>query len=61
MHTISLINGRSPSPEPIYSHDGKRLNMREVRVRKRLEDNRHTLIQEALKLNPTYKPPVDYK
>ncbi|XP_019855951.1 PREDICTED: splicing factor 1-like isoform X1 [Amphimedon queenslandica] len=52
---------RSPSPEPVYSHDGKRLNVREVRVRKKLEDSRHSLIQEALKLNPTYKPPVDYR
>ena len=52
---------RSPSPEPIYSHDGKRLNTREVRVRKRLEDERHDCIQQALKLNPEYKPPADYK
>lgn len=52
---------RSPSPEPIYSHDGKRLNTREVRVRKKLEDDRHDLIQEATKLNPEYKPPADYK
>lgn len=54
-------SSRSPSPEPIYSHDGKRLNTREVRVRKKLEDDRHDLIQEATKLNPEYKPPADYK
>lgn len=52
---------RSPSPEPIYSHDGKRLNTREVRVRKRLEDERHDLVQKAMSLNPEYKPPADYK
>ena len=52
---------RSPSPEPIYSHDGKRLNTREVRTRKRLEDRRHDLIQEAITLNPEYRPPTDYK
>ena len=52
---------RSPSPEPIYSHDGKRLNTREVRVRKKLEDERHDLIQKAVKSNPGYKPPADYK
>eukprot|EP00731_Ephydatia_muelleri_P010361 Em0005g947a len=51
----------SPSPEPIYSHDGKRLNTREVRVRKKLEDERHDLIQKAVKSNPGYKPPADYK
>jgi len=52
---------RSPSPEPIYSYDGKRLNTREVRVKKRLEDERHKLILEALTINPEYKPPADYK
>ena len=52
---------RSPSPEPIYSHDGKRLNTREVRVRKRLEDERHDLVQQAVKLSAEYKPPADYK
>ena len=52
---------RSPSPEPIYSHDGKRLNTREVRVRKKLEDERHELVQQAINLNPEYRPPVDYK
>jgi len=52
---------RSPSPEPIYSHDGKRLNTREVRVRKRLEEERHELVQQAIKLSAEYKPPADYK
>lgn len=52
---------RSPSPEPIYSHDGKRLNTREVRVRKKLEDERHDLVQKATVLNSDYKPPADYK
>ncbi len=54
-------HARSPSPEPIYSHDGKRLNTREVRVRKRLEDERHDLVQKAIQLNAEYKPPADYK
>ena len=52
---------RSPSPEPIYSTDGKRLNTREIRVRKRLEDERHELVQEMLTINAEYKPPADYK
>ena len=52
---------RSPSPEPIYTSDGKRFNTREVRVRKRLEDERHDYIQAALMINPDYKPPMDYK
>lgn len=52
---------RSPSPEPIYNTEGKRLNTREFRVRKKLEEERHNLIQEALTLNEDYKPPADYK
>ncbi|XP_072031537.1 uncharacterized protein [Amphiura filiformis] len=52
---------RSPSPEPVYNHEGKRLNTREYRTRKKLEEERHTKIQEALTENPEYKPPADYK
>ncbi|XP_046673760.1 splicing factor 1-like isoform X1 [Homalodisca vitripennis] len=52
---------RSPSPEPIYGSDGKRLNTREYRTRKRLEEERHTLIQKMIKINPDFKPPADYK
>jgi len=52
---------RSPSPEPIYNNEGKRLNTREYRTRKKLEEDRHKLIQEALSLNTDYKPPADYK
>ncbi|XP_037071312.1 splicing factor 1-like [Pollicipes pollicipes] len=52
---------RSPSPEPIYSSDGKRLNTRDYRTRRRLEDDRHKLIQKMFELNPDYKPPLDYK
>ena len=56
-----LICNRSPSPEPIYNTEGKRLNTREYRVRKRLEEERHTLIQIASLRNPEYKPPIDYR
>lgn len=52
---------RSPSPEPIYSSDGKRLNTREYRTRRKLEEERHNLIQKILKINPEFKPPPDYK
>ena len=58
-HFISYV--RSPSPEPIYNTEGKRLNTREFRVRKKLGEERHVLIQEALSLNEDYKPPADYK
>ncbi|XP_012268127.1 splicing factor 1-like [Athalia rosae] len=52
---------RSPSPEPIYSSDGKRLNTREYRTRRKLEEERHNLIQKIMKINPEFKPPPDYK
>uniref|UniRef100_A0A8C6TM42 Branchpoint-bridging protein n=1 Tax=Neogobius melanostomus TaxID=47308 RepID=A0A8C6TM42_9GOBI len=52
---------RSPSPEPIYNSEGKRLNTREYRTRKKIEEERHSLITEMLALNPDFKPPADYK
>jgi splicing factor 1 len=52
---------RSPSPEPIYNNEGKRLNTREFRTRKKLEDTRHELVQKAIELNSEYKPPLDYR
>ncbi|KAI4458857.1 rna-binding protein related [Holotrichia oblita] len=52
---------RSPSPEPIYSSDGKRLNTREFRTRRRLEEERHALVLRMQNINPDFKPPVDYK
>ena len=57
----NLLLSRSPSPEPIYNNEGKRLNTREYRTRKKLEDERHQLVQEAWRHNPNYKPPADYK
>lgn len=52
---------RSPSPEPIYNNEGKRLNTREYRTRKKLEDDRHGAITRMFELNTDYKPPSDYK
>lgn len=56
-----LVSYRSPSPEPVYDSHGKRLNTREVRMRQRLEMQRHNQILEMQKQNPGYKPPPDYK
>ena len=58
---IPAERDRSPSPEPIYNMDGKRLNTREVRAAKKLEDERHILIQRMLNENSIYKPPHDYR
>ncbi|KAF9406523.1 hypothetical protein HW555_013129, partial [Spodoptera exigua] len=55
------VCGRSPSPEPIYSTDGKRLNTREYRTRRKLEEERHRLVTRMHQINPDFKPPPDYK
>lgn len=58
---LILFENRSPSPEPIYNTEGKRLNTREYRTRKKFEDDRHSLVLKMFALNPSYKPPGDYK
>lgn len=40
---------------------GKRLNTREFRTRKKLEEQRHLLITRMQCMNPEFKPPADYK
>ncbi|KAL5606843.1 hypothetical protein BROUX41_003220 [Berkeleyomyces rouxiae] len=52
---------RSPSPAPQYDSHGRRINTREYRYRKRLEDERHKLIEKAMKTIPNYHPPQDYR
>ncbi|KAF8251720.1 hypothetical protein K440DRAFT_595188 [Wilcoxina mikolae CBS 423.85] len=52
---------RSPSPAPQYDNFGRRVNTREYRYRKRLEDERHKLIDKAMKTIPNYHPPSDYR
>lgn len=52
---------RSPSPPPQYDNFGRRVNTREFRYRKRLEDERHKLVQRAMDEIPNYHPPSDYR
>jgi splicing factor 1 len=52
---------RSPSPPPQYDNFGRRTNTRESRYRKRLEDERHKLVERAMKSIPNYHPPSDYR
>jgi splicing factor 1 len=60
--TPSCANdSRSPSPPPQYDNFGRRVNTREYRYRKRLEDERHKLIEKAMKVIPNYHPPQDYR
>ncbi|KAG9049125.1 hypothetical protein FS837_011137 [Tulasnella sp. UAMH 9824] len=53
-------NERSPSPPPTYDAHGRRTNTREVRYRKRLEEERVKLIDKAMKSDPTFRPPAEY-
>jgi splicing factor 1 len=55
------ISLRSPSPPPQYDNFGRRVNTREFRYRKRLEDERHKLVEKAMKTLPNYHPPADYR
>jgi len=59
--TAVLIAPRSPSPPPQYDNFGRRVNTREFRYRKRLEDERHKLVEKAMKTLPNYHPPADYR
>ncbi|KAK5109191.1 hypothetical protein LTR62_007276 [Meristemomyces frigidus] len=52
---------RSPSPPPQYDNFGRRVNTREYRYRKKLEEERHKLIEKAMKIIPSYHPPSDYR
>jgi splicing factor 1 len=58
---ISNSLSRSPSPPPQYDNFGRRVNTREFRYRKRLEDERHKLVEKAMKTLPNYHPPADYR
>ncbi|UZJ52151.1 hypothetical protein CBS101457_001471 [Exobasidium rhododendri] len=51
---------RSPSPPPTYDSQGRRTNTREVRYKKRLEDERVRLVDKQIKLDPSYRPPAEY-
>ena len=55
------LQPRSPSPPPQYDNFGRRVNTREYRYRKRLEDERHKQIEKAMKIIPNYHPPSDYR
>ncbi|KAG7089844.1 hypothetical protein E1B28_011489 [Marasmius oreades] len=51
---------RSPSPPPTYDAHGRRTNTREVRYKKKLEDERIKLVDRAMKNDPNFRPPVEY-
>lgn len=51
---------RSPSPPPQYDAQGRRTNTREVRYKKKLEDERVRLVDKAIKADPNFRPPAEY-
>ncbi len=58
--SFSNYSHRSPSPAPQYDTHGRRTNTREIRYRKKLEDERVKLIDRALKSDPNFRPPAEY-
>lgn len=52
---------RSPSPEPVYDNMGIRINTREYRARERLNKERHEIISQLIRRNPSFRPPADYR
>jgi splicing factor 1 len=62
VQALHLTNrSRSLSPAPQYDNFGRRTNTREMRYRKKLEEERHKLVEKALKTIPDYHPPSDYR
>lgn len=61
LQPLTYLLFRSPSPPPQYDNFGRRVNTREYRYRKRLEDERHKQIEKAMKIIPNYHPPSDYR
>ena len=52
---------RSASPSPQYDASGKRVNTRERRYRERLENERHALVETAMRTIPKYRAPNGYR
>lgn len=49
---ISVPNGRSPSPPPVYDRVGKRTNTRDLRLRDNLQKERLALVEKLMSLQP---------
>lgn len=52
---------RSPSPAPEYDNTGRRVNSVEIRYRTKMENERHRLVEYAIKTIPGFKAPSDYR
>ena len=51
---------RSPSPEPIYNSNGKRINTRLDRTKNKWINQRNNAITKLKQLDSTYQPPSQY-
>ena len=51
---------RSPSPEPVYNSNGKRINTRLERTKNKWVSQRNSSISKLKELDPTYQPPSQY-
>ena len=52
---------RSPSPPPVYDERGKRVNTRDVRMKEKLEKKKIRVIEELLRKDKGFRPPMDYR
>lgn len=52
---------RSPSPPPTYDQYGRRNNTREMRYRKKLDEERIRLVERQMKIDPMFRPPAEYQ
>lgn len=58
---LSDIECRSPSPEPIYDKEGKRLNTTEKRMKDEMTIEIQSLIDECEMMNPRFVPPHEFR
>ena len=63
MNNLTPPSGRmrSPSPPPVYDSRGRRTNTREQRYKRKLEEERHRLVEIALRMIPHFVAPEDYR
>lgn len=60
---LKAPRNRSPSPESTVYGAGMegKINTRDIRYRNKLEEERHRLVNEAMREDPTYRPPIEYR
>lgn len=54
------VTPRSPSPPPTYDAQGRRTNTRDIRYRRKLENERIALVERAMKNDPHFQAPAEY-